>query len=351
MSQSLQQYSISDLTQNLDVTIHGDKTCIIKNISTIQGAKLGSLTFLVNPLYKKHLPDTQASAVILILEDLPLCPTNAIVCKDPYFIYSQVAQFFNDKPTGSNGIHASAVVGKHCQIDASASIGPNVVIGDHVTVGANVRIAAGCVIGDQSKLGASTQLEPNVTLYHNIQLGERVLIGSGTVIGSDGFGMAKHKGVWHKVPQLGGVIIEDDVEIGSNCSIDRGAIESTVIEKGAKLDNLIQVGHNVRIGQNTAIAGCVGISGSTTIGNNCLIAGGVGFVGHIQVTDSVVITGNTVVSKSIKNPGIYSSGVGGLVTNLEWRKNSARLHRLEHLDKRVKLLESLLKETKERTNT
>ena len=206
-------------------------------------------------------------------------------------------------------------------------------------------------MGDYSEIDTGSRLDANVTLYHHIVMGKRVYIASGTVIGSDGFGIAKEKGQWHKVPQLGRVIIKDDVEIGSNCSIDRGAIEDTIIENGVKLDNLIQVGHNVQIGENTAVAGCVGIAGSAVIGKNCLIGGGAGVNGHITIADNVVITGFTATTKSIREPGIYSSGVGGLVTNLEWRKNSARLHRLDQLIQRVKdlesSLESLLVERKE----
>ncbi len=190
-----------------------------------------------------------------------------------------------------------------------------------------------------------------MTLYHKIQIGKRVLIASGTVIGGDGFGIAKHKGVWHKVPQLGRVVIGDDVEIGANCTIDRGAVEDTVLEKGVKLDNLIQIGHNVRIGEYSALAGCVGVSGSTVIGKNCLVGGGAGFAGHLTIADNVMITGMTAVTKSIRVPGIYSSGVGGLVTNIEWRKNSARLHRLDLLVSRVKSLEATLAALTERRKT
>lgn len=346
------QYSLTELTQGLDVTIKGDASCLIDGVGTIQDAVQGRIAFLMNPLYKKHLSATQASAVILSADDANECSTNAIVCRDPYYIYTRIAAYFNDKPVPKAGtVHPTAVVGEHAQIASTASLGANCVIGDHVKLADNVVIGAGCVVGDFSEIGEGSRLEANVTLYHKIRIGKRVLIASGTVIGSDGFGIAKHKGVWHKVPQLGCVIIEDDVEIGSNCSIDRGAIGDTVIAKGAKLDNLIQVGHNVRIGENTAIAGCVGISGSTTIGSNCLIGGKAAFAGHLNVADNVVVTGRTDVSKSIREPGIYSSGVGGLVTNLEWRKGSARFHRLESLFQRVKELEATLQELTERNAT
>lgn len=345
------KYTISQLTQHLDVTIKGDANCLIEGVCTIQEAKSGSIAFLMNPLYKKYLATTKASAVIVTAEDSDECNTNAIICRDPYYIYTQVAAFFDDRPKPAVGVHSTAVIGNHCQIHPSASIGKNCVINDNVCIEAGAIIGAGCVIGEFSEIGEGSRLDPNVTLYHKIKIGKHVIIASGTVIGSDGFGIAKHKGVWHKVPQLGRVIIEDYVEIGSNCSIDRGAIDDTVIERGAKLDNLIQVGHNVRIGQNTAIAGCVGISGSATIGSNCLVGGQSGFAGHITIADNVVVTGGTEVSKSIREPGIYSSGLGGLVTNLERRKNTARFHRLESLMNRVKELEQALAELTERKKT
>jgi UDP-3-O-[3-hydroxymyristoyl] glucosamine N-acyltransferase len=345
------KHTLSQLTHNLEVTIKGDANCLIEGVCTIQDARPGCIAFLMNPLYKKHLATTKASAVIITAEDSDECNTNAIICRDPYYIYTQIAAFFDDRPKPVIGVHSTAVIGKNCQIHPSASIGENCVINDNVSIEAGAIIGAGCVVGAFSEIGEGSRLDANVTLYHKIIIGKHVIIASGTVIGSDGFGIAKHKGVWHKVPQLGRVIIEDYVEIGSNCSIDRGAIDDTVIERGAKLDNLIQVGHNVRIGQNTAIAGCVGISGSATIGSNCLVGGQSGFAGHITIADDVVVTGGTEVSKSIREPGIYSSGLGGLVTNLERRKNTARFHRLESLYTRVKELEQALAELIERKST
>ncbi len=340
------QYTLAELTHGLDVVIQGDPDCLIEGVCTIQQAVSGRITFLNNPLYKKYLPTTEASAVILLADEATTCPVNALISRDPYYTYTQIATFFDDRPRPKKGIHSTAVIGEHCDIDASVSIGAHCVIGDNVTLAKDVVIDSGCVIGDFCTIGEASHLHANVTLYHKIQIGQRVLISSGTVIGSDGFGIAKHKGVWHKVPQLGKVIIGDDVEIGANCTIDRGAILDTIIEKGVKIDNLIQIGHNVQIGEYTALAGCVGVSGSTVIGKNCLIGGGSGFAGHLTIADNVVVTGMTAVTKSIKEPGIYSSGVGGLLPNLEWRKNSARIHRLDQLIERVKFLETELAERK-----
>jgi UDP-3-O-[3-hydroxymyristoyl] glucosamine N-acyltransferase len=345
------QYTLADLVKGLDVTLKGDPACKVDGVCTIQQAQAGRITFLTNPLYKKYLSTTQAAAVILLPEEAAACPVNALISRDPYYTYSQIAAFFVDKPKVAAGIHPTAVIGKHCQIASSAAVGACCIIGDHVKLAANTIVESGCVVGSFSEIGEASHLHANVTLYHKILIGKRVLIASGTVIGSDGFGIAKHQGAWHKVPQLGRVVIEDDVEIGANCTIDRGAIEDTVIEKGAKLDNLIQIGHNVRVGAYSALAGCVGISGSTAIGKNCLIGGGTGFAGHLTIADNVMITGMSAVTKSIRMAGVYSSGVGGLVTNKEWQKNSARLHRLDQLMERVKSLEAMLTKLTARTET
>ena len=240
------------------------------------------------------------------------------------------------------------MIGNHCEIDPAASIGPNCTIGDHVSIAANAVIGANCTINDLVSIGAGTTLDAGASIYRQVTTGKRCRIASGVVVGSDGFGFANQKGNWHKVPQLGGVEIGDDVDIGANTTIDRGAVENTVIEDGAKLDNLIQVGHNVRIGAHTVIAGCVGIAGSTNIGKYCMIGGASNFAGHLSVADKVIITGMTAVTKSITEPGMYSSGIVGAVPNHEFLKNNARFHRLENLMQRVKSLEITLKAMTER---
>jgi UDP-3-O-[3-hydroxymyristoyl] glucosamine N-acyltransferase len=347
-SQKKKQYTLAELTAGLEVTIVGDAQTVISGVGTIQQAQTGQIAFLMNPLYKKYLATTDASAVILTSADANDCQKPVIISRDPYYTYARIAAYFEQKPVQAPGIHPSAVIGEGCQIDPSVAIGPLCVIGQGVSIGPGVVIGASTVIGDGCTIGEGARLDARVTLYYDTHLGQRVHISSGVVIGSDGFGLAKHKGAWQDVPQLGRVVIEDDVAIGANSTLDRGAIEDTVIAKGAKLDNLIQVGHNVRIGENTAIAGCVGIAGSAVIGKNCLIGGGSGIAGHISIADNVMITGMTAVTKSIREPGIYSSGVGGLVTNQEWRKTSARLHRLEHMADRIKALEAALAAVTER---
>ena len=349
--QQKREFTLAELTKGLEVTIKGDREARIRGVATIQQAEAGSIVFLMNPLYKKHLQTTKASAVILTESDAADFNGNAIISRDPYFTYAQIAAYFEFKPRQQVGIHPTAIIGEDCDIADSVAIGPYSVVGDGVKLGENVVIGANCTIGEGCQIGANSRLDANVVLYHLSRIGKDVLIASGVVIGSEGFGLAKHKGVWHKVPQLGCVVIEDDVEIGANSTIDRGAIENTVIETGARLDNQVQLGHNVRIGAYTAIAGCVGIAGSTTVGKNCLIGGATGITGHIKIADDVMITGMSAITRTIKEAGIYSTGVGGVVTNYEWRKNSARVQRLEQFMQRVKALEFALEALLERKAT
>lgn len=345
------QYTLGELVSGLDVTIKGDPNCVITGISPIQQSQSGHITFLSNPLYKKHLTATKAAAVILSEEEATDCPVNAIIASNPYYAYAKIAAIFNHPRPVSTGIHPTATVGSETAIHPSACIAPHCTLGNHVKIGAHVVIGPNCVIGDDVEIGDETKLDANVTIYHQVKIGRRTCIASGAVIGSDGFGFANQQGVWHKVPQLGGVTIGHDVDIGANTTIDRGAVEDTIIDDGVKLDNLIQIGHNVKIGANTIMAGCTGVAGSTVIGKNCMIGGAVSIVGHIIIADNVMITGGTGVSKSIQVAGIYSSGVVGAVPNHEFRKNNARFYRLESLMQRVKALESTLKAMIERKAT
>ncbi len=277
------------------------------------------------------------------------CAVNAVISRDPYYTYAKIAAFFADEAQVQSAfVHPSAVIGKDCDIHPTAHIGPFCVLGDQVKIGADVVLDASVRVGDYCEIGAGSRIDANVSIYHRVKIGQRARIASGVTIGGDGFGFANHKGVWHKVPQLGSVRIGDDVDIGANTSIDRGAIDDTVLENGVKLDNLIQVAHNVHIGAHSIIAGCVAIAGSVTIGKNCMIGGGSCFAGHITLCDNTMITGMTAVTKSITEPGIYSSGIVGAVPNHEFRKNNARFHRLENLMQKVKQMEAELKALKER---
>ncbi len=334
-------YTLAELTKDLEVTLQGDENCLISGICPLQQSLPGHITFLTNSLYRKYLPTTKAAAVILSEADAAACSTNAVISRNPYFTYAKIADYFAVKPAIIAGIHPSVVLGADCEIDPSVSIGPHCVLGNGVRLGPDVVIGPGCIIGDACVIDEGSRLDARVTLYHQVTIGKRTMLSSGVVVGSDGFGFAKQQG-WHKVPQLGAVVIGDDVDIGANTTIDRGAVENTVLENGVKLDNLIQVGHNVRIGAHTIIAGCVAIAGSTVIGKNCMIGGATCIAGHLVICDSAMITGMSAVTKSIREPGVYSSGIVGVVPNEEFRKNNARFHRLGNLMQRVKALEANL---------
>ncbi|WP_461537979.1 UDP-3-O-(3-hydroxymyristoyl)glucosamine N-acyltransferase [Spongorhabdus nitratireducens] len=340
------EFLLSELAQLLGTELHGNGDLKIKGLATLQNAQADQLGFLANPAYKGHLETTKAGAVILSPAVAGEFSGNALVAPNPYLAYAKASHLFDAYAGFEPGIHPSAVIDEQASVDALASIGPNVVIEAGASIAAGVRIDAGCVVGRDSRIGADSRLCANVTVTHGIVIGERVYINSGAVIGSDGFGHANEKGHWHKIAQIGGVVIEDDVEIGSNTTIDRGALDDTVIKQGARLDNLIQIAHNVVIGEHTAIAGCVGISGSTRIGKHCTIAGGAGLVGHIEVADGSHISGMTMVTKSITEPGSYSSGTGAHMPTRDWKRQVVRLRQLDDMSSRVKQLEKQLAELK-----
>ena len=243
------------------------------------------------------------------------------------------------------GVHPTAVVDPQAVVDGSASIGPHAVVEAGARIGARCEVGAGCFVGREAVIGADTRLLPNVTIYHECVLGERVLIQAGAVIGGDGFGFANDGGRWVKIPQLGRVVIGDDVEVGANSTIDRGAIDDTVVEEGVKIDNLVMVAHNVHIGAHSAAAGCVGIAGSARIGRHCTLAGGVGIVGHLEIADGVHVTGMSMVTHAIHESGVYSSGTP-LMENREWRKSSVRFKQLDDMARRLRELEKQLEALK-----
>jgi UDP-3-O-[3-hydroxymyristoyl] glucosamine N-acyltransferase len=344
------EYTLAHLAEVLSTEFKGDPNIVIRGIAPLQTATAGQISFLDNPKYRKFLATTQASVVILAPEMLDKCNSAAIISSNPYAAYAQIANLFAPTIKTVAGIHPTAVIGEGCHIAASVSIGPNVVIGDDVTIGEQTIIHAGCIIGERSTIGAQTILWPRVTVYHEVQIGNRVIIHSGVVIGSDGFGFAFHQGSWIKVPQIGSVEIHDDVEIGANTTIDRGALENTVIATDVKLDNQIQVGHNVHIGAHTIIAGGTGIAGSTSIGKYCRIGGMVGFAGHIEVTDQVAIAAMAGVAQSITEPGVYASGIPASPFQ-SWRRNAMRFHQLDAIARKVNQLERQLSQVKEEGET
>jgi UDP-3-O-[3-hydroxymyristoyl] glucosamine N-acyltransferase len=320
---------------------HGDPGVEVSSVATLQQASTGDISFLANRGYRKFLASTRASAVILAPEHLPDCPVAAIVTDNPYAAYARAAELLFPRPAGRQGIHPSANVDESSSIDPGAWIGPGCTIESGATLHGGVQLAAGCYIGADSEIGAHSRLAANVVICHGVTIGARVNIAPGVVIGSDGFGLANAGGKWLPVPQLGSVRIGNDVDIGANTTIDRGALEDTVLEEGVKLDNQIQVAHNVHIGAHTAIAGCVGISGSARIGRHCMIGGGAGIVGHLEITDNVVITGMTMVTRSITRAGVYSSGVPAQ-DNESWNRNYARFRQLDKLARKVLKLERML---------
>ncbi|MEE9552312.1 MAG: UDP-3-O-(3-hydroxymyristoyl)glucosamine N-acyltransferase [Gammaproteobacteria bacterium] len=331
-------YSLGEIAKHINAELHGNPDCKIQNVAALNKAKTGEISFLANRRYAKQLASTKATAVILKADDLEACPVHSLVLNDPHLGFANVVRLFYPDSVIESGVHSKSDISPSAKIDPTASIGPNVVIGEGTTVDVDVYIGPGCVIGNNIKIGAKTRLITNVVLCDEVIIGERVILHPGVVIGSDGFGIANDNGTWIKIPQIGTVRIGDDVEIGANSSIDRGALDDTVIEDGVKIDNQVQIGHNVHIGAHTAIAGCVGIAGSTTIGKRCMIGGAAGISGHVEITDDVIITAMTGVANSIKESGIYSSGIPAMEART-WRKNIASLRHLFKLNKRIKKLE------------
>lgn len=330
-------YTLKQIAEFLKAELKGDSSCSITGIGSLDKAVLGQISFLKDSHYAKYLATTKASAVIVKPEHAKQ-DGNFIIVDDPYLAYAKISILFDDAPKVTPGVHPTAIIGEDCAIGSGVSIGPYCSIGRRVKIGENAQIAAGCVVGDETIIGEATKLCANVVLYHKIEIGKRCFLHSGVVIGSDGFGNANEKGVWHKIYQLGAVIIGNDVEIGANTTIDRGTIGNTIIEDGVKLDNQIQVAHNVHIGAHTAIAGCVGIAGSTKIGRYCMIGGGVGIIGHIEITDGVIISGKSAVGKSITKPGIYASSIPAMPYRT-WGRVLVRLAQLEDIVQRLNVLE------------
>ncbi len=339
--------TLGALAQMVGATLKGDPTVQVNGVGTISHAKQGEITFIADAKYRALLANSQACAVVLTEDDAIDCKTNAFICQDPKLTFAKIVECLYPNQTVEPLIHESAVIGKDCDISPQAHIGPYCVIGDRVKIGANVILQSGCSIGNDSVIHENTVLYPRVTVYQYCQIGKNCTIHSGVVIGGDGFGFAKNKAHWVRVPQVGGVKIGDRVEIGANTTIDRGAIEDTEIGNDVILDNLIQIGHNVKIGDGTAIAACVGIAGSTTLGKHCMVGGGTRFNGHIHITDYVQIVGCSNVAQSITKAGAYASAI--TTTDIhQWKKNLLRFHRLDQLAGRVKEIEKKLK-TKEET--
>lgn len=332
---------LGQLAEFLGATLRGAGDKEITGLATLQEAGPGQVSFLANPQYRKFLVDTQASALLLKPADADSYAGDALLVPDPYLAYARISHLFDPKPKAVAGIHPTAVIADDAQIDPAASIGAFAVVESGARIAAGVSVGAQCFIGARCEIGEGGWLAPRVTLYHDVRIGKRVVIQSGAVLGGEGFGFANEKGIWQKIAQIGGVLIGDDVEIGVNTAIDRGALADTRIGNGVKLDNQIQIAHNVQIGDHTAMAACVGISGSTKIGKHCMLAGGVGLVGHIDICDGVFITGMTMVTHSITEPGSYSSGTAMQPAG-EWRKSAARIRKLDDMARRLQKLEKIV---------
>lgn len=340
-------HSLAELARMTDSALYGDGDCVIDGIETLVDARPGQISFLANSRYRKYLKDTGASAVILSPRDLAGdTVANALLSDDPYLTYARVSACFAPPRAVTAGIHADASVHQTAEIAESAVIGPGTVIEQGVRIGSDVVIGPNCVVAEQAVIAAGTHLIAAVTVCHRVKIGQRCLIHPGVVIGGDGFGLANDKGTWVKIHQLGSVVIGNDVEIGANTTIDRGAIRDTLIGDGVKLDNLIQVAHNVEIGQHTAIAACTGISGSTRIGSHCTLSGGVGLVGHIEIADETQVTGMSMVTRSIKQSGVYSSGIPAMQHEI-WQKSLVRMKQLDKMARRLKQLETEVSSLKE----
>lgn len=335
--------TVAEIAEFLCAELKGDGSQVINGIATLEEAKAGDLSFLANMAYLNKLKTTQATAVIVLPKHVEDCPSSALVLDNPYLGYAKVSSLFDTLPADSAQIHPTAYVSPSATLADNVTVSPNAVIEDGAVLEQDVVIGAGSVVGHNCKINAGTRLHANVTLYHDVTIGERCILHSGVVIGADGFGFANNQGKWHKIRQIGGVIIGNDVEVGANTTIDRGALSNTLIADGVKLDNQIQIGHNAEIGENTAMAACSGVSGSTKVGANCTIAGGAGLAGHLTMVDNSHVTAMSLISKSILKPGSYSSGTP-MAPSADWKKSAARFRQLDDMAKRLKALEKAAKE-------
>ncbi|UFN68913.1 UDP-3-O-(3-hydroxymyristoyl)glucosamine N-acyltransferase [Vibrio alginolyticus] len=326
--------------------LFGDEFLVVSRVAPMDKAQEGDVTFLSNPKYAKHLSECQATVVMVKAEHKEQCVGNALVVSDPYVAFARVVQAMDTTPKPADDIAPSAVIAADVKMGENVTIGANAVIETGVELGDNVSVGAGCFIGKNAKLGNNTKLWANVTIYHEVSLGDDCLVQSGTVIGSDGFGYANDKGEWIKIPQLGSVRIGNRVEIGACTTIDRGALEDTIIEDNVILDNQLQIAHNVQIGYGTVMPGGTIVAGSTKIGKYCQIGGASVLNGHITIADGVAITGMGMVMRSIEEKGLYSSGIP-LQTNREWRKTATRVHRIDEMNKRLKAVEKQLEQKEE----
>ena len=332
---------LDEIVTRLGGSLEGDGSVVVSQVASLASAGVGQIAFLANPKFRQQLLSTKAAALIVSPQFASDTTLPRIVHPNAYAYYARVVALLNPPAMRPTGVHDSAVV--RSVVPPSARIGENVVIGEDVVIGENVTLYPGCVIGDGVSIGDDSLLYPNVVIYARCVVGKRAVLQSGAVIGGDGFGFAKDGERWIKIPQIGRVVIGDDVEIGANTSIDRGALDDTVIGDGVKLDNQIQIAHNVVIGDHAAMAGCVGIAGITNIGRRCTVGGAGMIVGHLDLADDVHISAGTMVTKSLRRPGQYTS-IFPLEAHDEWLQNAAQIKRLAKLAERVAELEKKLEQ-------
>jgi UDP-3-O-[3-hydroxymyristoyl] glucosamine N-acyltransferase len=334
-------HSLREIAAQLGGEVRGDGECVVSRMASLGGATSGDLTFLANSKYRAMLAATQASAVVLGQADADATQLPRIVTENPYAYFARVSSLLHPASVIASGIHPTAVVDPSVVLPSSIRIAAHVQIGRGVTVGDGVAIEAGCVIGEDVVIGRDSRLHANVTIYAGCELGQRCVLNSGVVIGADGFGYAEDSGRWVKIPQVGRVLIGDDVEIGANSTIDRGALDDTVIEEGVKLDNLIQVGHNCHIGAHTVIAGCVGIAGSARIGRHCRIGGAAMILGHLEIADGVTISPGSMITRSLNRAGTYTA-LMPFQSHAEWLRTAVHIRHLDDMVARIAYLEKEL---------
>lgn len=336
--------TLTELAEFVGATVKGAGDTKVARVATLENATPEQIAFLANSKYRHQLQHTAAGAVILSEADAETYGGNALIADNPYVCFAKIAQLLDTTPAPASRIHPSAVVDDTAELGQSVKLGANVVVEAGAVIGDHVEIGAGSVVGQGARIGKNSRLWANVTLYHGVELGEQCIVHSGAVIGSDGFGYANERGTWIKIPQIGSVIVGNRVEIGANTSIDRGAIDDTIIEDGVIIDNLCQIAHNDIIGANSAIAGATVIAGSTKIGKYCVIGGNTAIAGHIELDDGVQVTGMSRVTKGLK-AGVYSSG-SPIEDNKSWRRNSVRMRQLDDMARRLKALEKQLPDPK-----
>jgi UDP-3-O-[3-hydroxymyristoyl] glucosamine N-acyltransferase len=329
--------NLGELAVRFGCTVQGDGAVRVTHVATLEDADPEAISFIANPKFLPLLARTHAGAVIVSPQNAGKSPIPALVARNPYATYARVASVLHPLPAAKPGVHPTAVIERGVTLEAGVSVGPGCVIEEGASLGVNVVLGPNCIVMRNARIGDNTRLVARVTVCADVSIGERCILHPGAIVGSDGFGNAPDDGAWVKIPQLGSVRVGNDVEIGANTTIDRGTLKDTVIEDGVRLDNLIQVAHNVRIGAHTAVAALVGIAGSTTIGKHCVIAGKVGIADNLEICDGVTVLAMTTVGGSIRKPGVYAGAIG-MDEVSSFRRSAARFRQLDEMAKEIRAL-------------